>query len=211
MMCNILAGNAATTNGYMGMRANKAMKYINAVAVAGAMVWLVGCASASRVVVVEPVGPGPLSGPQGAGEGSLVIYSARIPASIDINMETWRWNEDFGKNAFMYEPGHTDYTIYAQNGEVLQHVRNARGGNDDPPTLVSLPAGSFKVEAQGVDCNSSRVNVLMTVVIKPGQATMAHLEGGWNPGAPISETQVARLPCGRAIGWSAPEAGLASN
>jgi hypothetical protein len=40
---------------------------------------------------------------------------------------------------------------------------------------------------------------------------MAHLEGDWNPGVQDKETELATLPCGRIIGWRAPEAGLASN
>ena len=187
------------------------MKYINAAALAGAMVWLVGCASAPRVVVMEPVGPGPMAVSEGQGNRSLVIYSARTPAEVDVNTETWLWNNDFGKNEFMYEPAHTDYTIYAQNGELFERVRNARSMNDDTPTVVALPAGSYKVEAQALDCDSSRVKVLMTVVVKPGQTTMAHLEGGWNPGGQDMQTELAKLPCGRVIGWRAPEAGLASN
>ena len=187
------------------------MKYINTVALAGAMVWLVGCASAPRVVVVEPVGPGPMAGSEGQGNGSLVVYSARTPADVDVNMETWLVNNDFGKNEFLYEPAHTDYTIYTQNGEVFKHVRNARDMNDDTPKVVTLPAGSYKVEAQALDCDSSRVKVLLTVVVKPGQTTMAHLEGDWNPGVQDKETELATLPCGRIIGWRAPEAGLASN
>ena|ERR1035437_1194764 len=177
------------------------MKYVNSVALAGAMVWLVGCASAPRVVVMEPVGPGPMAGSQGMGDGSLVIYSARTPANVDVNTETWLQNNDFGKNEFLNEPAHTDYIIYAQNGEVLQHVRNARNVSDDMPTLVSLPSGSYKVEAQGMDCDSSRVKVLMTVVIKSGQTKMAYLEGGWNPGGQDQQIDpnphVKLLTCGK--------------
>ena len=55
-----------------------------------------------------------------------MIYSARTPADVDVNMAEWRYNNDFGKNEFLYEPAHTDYTIYARNGEVFKHVRNAR-------------------------------------------------------------------------------------
>src|ERR1035437_9329581 len=94
------------------------MKYLNTVALAGAVVWLAGCASAPRVVVIEPVGPAPTGTAQEEGDGSLVIYSARKPADVDVNMAEWRYNNDFGKNDFLYEPAHTDYTIYAQNGEV---------------------------------------------------------------------------------------------
>ena len=89
-------------------------------------------------------------------------------------------------------------------------MRNARDPNDDTPTVVALPAGSYKVEAEALNCDSSRVNVLMPVVIKPGQATIAHLEGDWNPPGQYQETELAKLPCGRVIGWRAPEAGFAS-
>ena len=90
------------------------MKYLSAVSLAGAMVWLAGCASVSKVAVVEPVGPGPTVGSRGTGEGSLVIYSARASADVDINTAEWRWNNDYGKNEFLYEPAHSDYTIYAR-------------------------------------------------------------------------------------------------
>ena len=187
------------------------MKYVNAVALAGTMVWLVGCASAPRVVVVEPVGPGPVAGSPGVGDGSLVIYSARVSADVDVNEEEWRYNNDFGKNAFLSEPAHSGYTIYGQNGDVFKHVRNARTLNDDVPTAVALPAGSYKVEAEAVNCDSDQVTVLMTVVIKPGETTMAHLEGGWRPGGEVKQTELATLPCGRVIGWRASEAGFASS
>jgi hypothetical protein len=186
------------------------MKYLSAVLLAGAVVWLTGCASVSRVVVMEPIGPGPTGGAHGTGEGALVLYSARASADVDVHMAEWRWNNDFGKNAFLYEPAHSDYTIYSRNGEVLKHVRNARYAQDDTPTVVMLPAGSYQVEAEGLNCDSARVKVLMTVVIEPGQTTLANLEGGWSPMGQFKATEVATLPCGRVIGWRAPEAGFAA-
>ena len=185
------------------------MKYTNTLAAVGALVWLVGCASAPSVIVDEPLGPAPAGVTQGTGDGSMVIYSARTPADVDLNMEEWRWNNDFGKNEFLYEPAHTGYTIYTQSGEVFRHVRNARDPNDDTPTVVTLPPGSYKVAAEAVNCDANRVIMLMTVVVKPGQTTLAHLEGDWNPKSQYKETQVARLPCGRIIGWRAPESGYA--
>jgi hypothetical protein len=187
------------------------MKYLSAVLLAGAMLWLAGCASVSKVVVVEPVGPGPTEGAHGTGEGALVIYSARASADVDINTAEWRWNNDFDKNEFLYEPAHSDYTIYAPNGEEFKHVHNARNAHDDTPTVVTLPAGAYKVEAEAVNCDTDRVKVLMTIVIQPGQTTLANLEGGWSPMGQFKETEVAKLPCGRAIGWRAPEAGYAVN
>src|SRR5512135_3493551 len=121
MMCDILfdykvTSGAANTN---RMEISRLMKYANMFAVVGASVALVGCASAPRVVVDEPLGPAPAGVAQGTGEGSLVIYSARMPADVDVYMAEWRWNNDFGRNAFLYERAHTDYTIYLQNGEVF--------------------------------------------------------------------------------------------
>ena len=75
--------------------------------------------------------------------------------------------------------------------------------------MVALPAGSYRVEADAVNCDSDRVKVLLTVVIQPGRTTLAHLEGDWAPMDQSPETQVAKLPCGRAIGWRASEAGYA--
>jgi hypothetical protein len=185
------------------------MKYLSAVSLAGAMLWLAGCASVSKVVVAEPLGPGPAGEAHGTGDGSLVIYSARACADVDVNMVEWRWNNDYGRNEFLYEPAHSAYTIYARNGEVLRRVRNARNSNDDTPTVIALPAGSYQVEAEGINCDSDRVTVMMTVVIQPGQTTLANLQGGWAPAGQYKETEVAKLPCGRAIGWRASEAGYA--
>ena len=185
------------------------MKYFTAVSLAGAMIWLAGCASVSRVVVAEPVGPGPMAGSHGSGQGSLVIYSARAPADVDVYQAEWRLNNDFGKNEFLNQPAHSDYTIYTQNGDVFRQVRNARSASDGTPTVVMLPPGSYKVEADAINCNSERVKVQFPVVVEPGQTTLANLEGGWRPSGQYTETQVAKLPCGRAIGWRAPQAGYA--
>jgi len=68
----------------------KDMKYLTAVALAGTMVWLAGCASAPRVVVAEAVGPAPTVAAKVTGDGSLAIYSARTPASVDVNAAAWR-------------------------------------------------------------------------------------------------------------------------
>src|SRR5664279_3321755 len=101
------------------------MKYVIAVALAGTTVWLAGCASAPRVVVAEPVGPAPTVAAKVTGDGSLAIYSARTLASVDVNAAEWRYNNDFGKNEFLYEPAHTDYTIYTQNGDCLLYTSDA--------------------------------------------------------------------------------------
>jgi hypothetical protein len=175
------------------------------------MVWLAGCATAPQAVVVTPVGPAPGAVSQATGNGSLIVYSAPQRADVDLNTVEWRWNNDYGKNAFLYEPAHTGYVIYAKTGEVYKRVANATSPNDATPSVVALPAGTYEVKAKGIDCASTRVSVLMPVVIKPGETTVAHLAGGWRPEANTPSSEVAKMPCGKPIGWRASEAGVASN
>ena len=125
----------------------------------------------------------------------------RVPHKIE---------EKYSGGGFAEVLPHTGYVIYAKSGEVFKRVRNARNANDGTPTVVALPAGAYKVEAEAVDCDSDRVKVLMTVVIRLGQATLAHLEGDWNPKGQHKGTEVVNLPCGRAIGWRAPETEIAN-
>ena len=186
------------------------MKYAASIAMAATALWLSGCASAPTIAVVDPVGPAPTVGTAGSGEGSLLVYSARTPALVDVNLEEWRLNNDFGRNEFMSAPSHSGYTIYGRNGEVVERVGNARGMGDQMPSVVKLPAGAYKVEAQALNCDGNRVPVIIPVVIKAGQTTVAHLEGGWHP-AGFSNTEVAKLPCGRPIGWRASEGELLSS
>jgi hypothetical protein len=189
---------------------SKIMKYASTLAMAAATFWLAGCASAPKVTVVDPVGPAPSTDASASGDGLLLVYSARIPAYVDMNIQEWRWNNDFGKNEFMSEPAHTGYSVYTKTGELVERVRNARDLSDETPSLVALHPGTYRVEADAFNCDGSRITVLLPVVIKAGQRTVAHLEGGWSP-AGFEDTELARLPCGRAIGWRAAEAEVASS
>ena len=179
------------------------MRYLNSIAMAGLTVWMAGCASAPRVTTIAPVGPAPTEMPRPAQEGSLLVYSAQAAVPIDVNMDTWRSDNEFGNNEFRHEGPHSDYTISKVDGEVFERVHNARGPGDDTPTVVKLPPGSYKVRAEA-DCEGNRFAVLMPVLIKPGETTVAHLEGGWMP-AGYKDTEVTKMPCGGIIGWRAPE------
>jgi hypothetical protein len=192
-----------------GKERSKVMKYASSLAMAAAAVWLAGCASAPKIAVVEPVGPAPMPAASGSGDGSLVIYSARVPAVVDLNRDQWLSSIDPGRTDFRYEPAHTGYTVYTKSGELVTTVPNARDENDDTPSVVALPPGAYRVEAQAIDCDGSRITVILPAVIKPGEATVAHLEGGWRPQG-YTDSEVAKLPCGRVIGWRAAEGEFAS-
>ncbi len=178
------------------------MKYTNAIVLTGALIWLVGCASPARVAVLEPIGPAPTKRPGNGVDGFLQVYSARKPATVDPNMEERLWDDDFGKNEFLYEPAHTDYTIYALGGKLLEQVRNARNENDPEPTLVSLPPGRYEIQAEGED-DAGPLEVRVPVVIQAGQTTTAHLAGGWKPHRHYTDNDVVRLPDGEIAGWLA--------
>lgn len=185
------------------------MKYARSLAMAAAATWLAGCASAPKVAVIEPVGPAPMLEAAGSGDGSLLIYSARMPAVVDLNRDQWLSNIDPERNDFRYEPAHTGYTVYTKSGDLVTTVPNARDETDGTPSVVALAPGAYRVEAQAINCDGNRITVILPVVIKAGEATVAHLEGGWRPQS-YTDKDVARLPCGRAIGWRAPEGEFAS-
>ena len=73
------------------------------------------------------------------------------------------WNNDFGRNEFLYEPAHTDYTIYTQDGKFLERVCNSKGLDDPQPALVPLPPGAYRVKAKARDFGM----VTIPVVIEP--------------------------------------------
>jgi hypothetical protein len=186
------------------------MKHLRNLATAGALVCIVGCASAPRVAVQEPVGPSQRIAPGTATGGSLVVYSARRPASVNLNAEAFLWNNDQGRNEFMYEPAHTDFIIYGSDGAVFQRVRNAGREDGENPTLVSLPTGAYLVEAEAEASATATMTVSVPVVVEPGQTTTVHLEPTWQRPADSREPgNVVRLYDGRIIGSRAqPMVGL---
>jgi hypothetical protein len=186
-----------------GLEKRKAMQYVSSLAIAAAAFCLAGCASAPKIALEQPLGPAPAQRPAPSGNGSLVVYSARVPAPLDLNSDEWISQMHPEWNAFHYEPAHTAYTIYAKDGQPVQTVANANDQHDPLPTVVSLAPGAYRVQAQAVDCHQNRITVILPVVIKPGETTVAHLDSPWRP--PVyADNDVARLPCGRIIGWSAP-------
>ena len=188
------------------------LKCSKSIAAAGALLWAVGCASAEKVTVLEPVGPA-LTGQAGTmADGQLQVYSARQRALVDLNREEFLWNNDFGRNDFLYEPARTGYTIFSQDGKVLKQVRNGRGSNDEKPTLVTLGPGSYKIEAEAERNDGVPLMVDVPVVIKAKQTTVVHLEADWKPSPKPADKHAFVQACdGRFIGWRAQGADLANS
>lgn len=184
------------------------MRYAYSFAAASTLFWLVGCVSAPKTALVQPVGPAPTAASTGLKNGSLQVYSAREPSDISLNTVIWFWNDDFGKNDFLYEPAHTDYTIYSRSGKVLEHVRNARDYNDPQPALVAIPPGLYTVEAQAEEEGGGTINLTIPVEVEPGKCTTVHLGGDWKPSGHYRNPEVVRLPDGQIAGWRAPDVQL---
>ena len=165
-----------------------------------ALVCLVGCASPSQLAISRPVGPAPIGQGQGTGKSSLQVYSARVRAPVDVYKEEFFWNNDFGKNDFLYEPAHSDYTIYSQDGKIVQRVCNAQGPNDAEPAVVSLAPGTYKIEAKARDFG----RVTIPVVIEPGKLTSVNLQRYRQPvSEPVAKTELVGLGNSRVLGWRA--------
>jgi len=87
--------------------------------------------------------------------GSLVVYSA-----------TDRFDDD---DVVYYE--YSSYAIYTINGKLFRHVENRVSSSDQIPKAVTLPAGSYVIEAR----SATDVHVRVPVVIKAGRQTILDL------------------------------------
>lgn len=180
------------------------MKPISTIAAASVLIWVTGCASTSKVVVQDRLGPCHKVATATASDGSLQVYTARAPAFTDLNAETYFWNNDYGKNEFLYTAAHTDYAIHGADGTLIKRVRNSRGLNDEVPASVSLPAGSYTIEAEAEQYPGVNMTVVIPVAIESGQVTTVHLEPKWTAaGEEMSPERLVRLADGRVLGCRA--------
>jgi len=182
------------------------MKYANVIAMSSIVVWAAGCASAHKVVVQDTVGPCHRVAASDASEGSLLVYSAREKAPLSIQAETFFWNADFGKNEFLYGTALSDYTIYGQDGTVLEQVRNGRDASGSTPAEVQLAPGHYTIEAEAERGGGMTMTVVIPLVVEAGQITAVHLEP--TPEIPAEATdpgRVVMLADGRIIGCRAEQ------
>jgi hypothetical protein len=182
------------------------MKYATAIAMSAAALLVGGCASTSKVVLNEPIGPCNGMAIQGTGSGYVQVYSAREPVPIDLNMETYFYNNDFGRNDFLYAPAHTDYTVFDSEGKLFKHVSNARNLYDGNPAVVKLPAGRYTVQAEAEEPGLTTVTMVIPLMVLSGQTTAVHLEPAWKrPGELEHPDQVVALADRRIIGCRGEE------
>ena len=91
-----------------------------------------------------------------AAEGYLLVYSA---------------TDEFEDGGLAFY-AHSSYSIYTLDGKLFKSVENHMSRSDEIPELVTLPVGSYIVEARSENNGYVRVRV----VINPAQRTMLELD-----------------------------------
>jgi hypothetical protein len=146
---------------------------------------LTGCVS--QPITLSPVGPGPVSHAEYLPKGHLQVFS---------DTET----HVVGDGPPYYT--HTGYSIHDESGKVVQFVPNHTGDMDESPTMVTVPAGDYKIVAE----SSSYGRVTVPVLVQEGKTTVIHLDRDWKPPSNASTNELVHLPDGEAIGWSSSTA-----
>ena len=145
---------------------------------------LAGCVGNRTFVVSQAVGPRLQSLQNGAGNGSLLVYSAWDGLdTLDPDHEK-----------------HTGYAIFSTRGTMIESVRNRCGSFDQEPMVVSLPVGTYRVEARATNLGF----VSIPVQIEENQTTIVYLDGMTKPrGVDPSDGNLIKLPNGQIVGWRA--------
>jgi len=89
-------------------------------------------------------------------DGYLLVYSATEESS----------DGDIQFNA------HTSYVIYTVDGKFFRNIENHLSRSDELPERVSLPPGSYSIEARSTKDGYVRV----PVIVKPGRPTIVDLD-----------------------------------
>jgi hypothetical protein len=92
----------------------------------------------------------------GLAEGYLLVYSA---------------TDEFNDGDLVFN-AHSSYSIYTSDGKLFKSVENHMSRSDEIPERVSLPAGSYIVEARSANNGYVRVRV----VIKSSRLTLLDLD-----------------------------------
>jgi hypothetical protein len=161
------------------------MKTSITLSILGIAILVTGCASAPPLIL-DRVGPAPQASNATSNDaGCLVVYSAWSPLMNLVDPDT---------------PLHSDYTILSSDGTVYRKVRNSVSKVLSDPAPVSLPAGTYLVEADAAGHGSVRVPVL----IKARETTTVSLDGDPSPGFDrVSKRSVVSLDDGSVVGWRA--------
>lgn len=166
------------------------MNFTNLLIALIAGLYLSGCATGPRDLVLDPVGPPPGPKPAASSDGSLVVYSA-----FEIYPNFNSTDPDRRQ--------HTNYRIQTADGTLFRSVRNDTETILEGPVEVLLPVGRYRVVARA----NGYGWVTVPVVISAHQVTTLHLEAGgsWMKSSVPDAGRDVRLPNGLVVGWRALE------
>ena len=146
---------------------------------------LAGCAS--QPIILPAVGPQNLATDYGRhGEGRLQVFTETDEFEVSQDVP--------------YFP-HRDYWIYSADQKRIKRVWNSENHEDETPTIVSLPAGSYEIRADAEFYGPVRV----PVVIRANRLTKVVLQPGYMPGLNVADSDLVRMPDGYVVGWRALE------
>jgi hypothetical protein len=91
----------------------------------------------------------------GSAEGYLLVYSA---------------TDKFNDGDLLFN-AHSSYSVYTSDGHLFKNIENHMSRSDEIPEVVTLPVGSYLIEARSEKDGYVRVGV----VIKVGQRTIVDL------------------------------------
>jgi hypothetical protein len=95
-------------------------------------------------------------------------YRTEVPQGY---LEVYSATDEFDDGGVPYH-AHSSYTIYTTDGKVFKNVENHISRSDEVPEIVTLPVGSYIVEARSYKNGYVR----LAVVIKAGRRTTLDLE-----------------------------------
>jgi len=117
---------------------------------------MIAQAGGNDSLFIGMVRSGTLDHGTGLAEGYLLVYSA---------------TDEFSDGDLVFN-AHSSYLIYTTDGNSFKSVENHVSRSDEIPERVSLPAGSYIVEARSANNGYIRVRV----VIKPSRLTLLDLD-----------------------------------
>lgn len=89
---------------------------------------------------------------------SELDYRTDVPQGyVIVNSAT----DPFDDGEVLYY-AHSAYSIYTANGTFFKHVENHISRSDEIPSLVTLPAGSYTIEARSESHGYVRVPIVIT-------------------------------------------------
>jgi hypothetical protein len=113
-----------------------------------------------------------------AGDRGPLSFGVVRPGNLDNGIElrkgylkVYSATDEFNDGDAWYFP-HSSYAIYTTDGKFVKNVENHISRSDEIPQIVTLPVGSYKVEARSEQDGYVRI----AVVIKEGHQTILRLD-----------------------------------